>query len=148
MLRLPSGTKVKYHIPNRANDTTVADGFRNLECLLDLFFRTGRDRLLNEHRDARQVLQDLHLNVASGLRRTAEHRGATDDNCMWTFSVSHPCDELFEGFVYACVLVRGDNEGLAFLAKHGLCTLDRGVDERNDLEARSQLATIVTSSLE
>lgn len=119
-----------------------------MESLLNLFLRTGRNRLLNEHRDTRQVLQDLHLNVASGLCSTAEHRRTADNNCVWALFVSHPCDELFEGFVYACVLVRRDNEGLAFLAKHSLCTLDRGVDERNDLETRSQLARIVTSSLE
>jgi hypothetical protein len=72
---------------------------------------TRRNGLLDEQGDSREILEDLHLDVASGLGRAAEHGGgAADDDGTWAVLGGHVLDKVFEGFEDAGVLVSGNDE--------------------------------------
>ena len=99
-----------------------------------------RDRLLDEHRNTREVLQDLQLDIATRFGASAEHGRRANYKCIRPFGLRLAPDIFVEIFVDPSVLVRRDDEGVALRLEHLLGALDGWVDERNDLEARAELA--------
>ena len=132
--------QVAEHVPDRADRAALVDRLRDPEGLGELARRARRRRLLNEHRDPGETPHDLHLDVAPGLERTAEHGRGPDDNSARGVPGGHVADEVFEGLEHACVLICGAHESLAFLLENSGCTLDSGVDEGDDFETRTKLA--------
>jgi hypothetical protein len=65
--------EVTEHVPHRAEGMRVADRLSDFEGLRNLGRRTCRDGLLHEHRYAREVLEDLHLNITPWDARATEH---------------------------------------------------------------------------
>lgn len=136
-----SGSSIS--VPNRANSTGVGNGFCDLERLVKLGLWTSRYWLLHEDGYAGEVLHNLHLNIAAGLEGSTEHRRGTDDNCTGAVFGGHVLDKVFERFEYARRLVRGYDEGVAFLLEHGSCSLDRGIDEGNDFKTQTEFTVVV-----
>ena len=101
---------------------------------------TGRHWLLCEDGHAREVLQNLHFDIATRLESSAEHRRRTDDNCAGAVLGRHVLNKVLQRLEYTCSLVRRYDEGVTFLLQYGSCTLDRGIDERDDFEAQTELA--------
>ena len=52
-------------LPNRAYSIGIFNHFSNGITIVDLVFRTSRDRLFYEHGYARKVLENLQFNVSS-----------------------------------------------------------------------------------
>lgn len=104
---------------------------------------TSRYGLLHEDGHTGEVLQNLHLNVATRLEGSAEHGRRTDDNRARTVLRGHILDKVIEGLKHTRCLVCGNDEGVAFLLEYGSCTLDRGIDEGNYFETQTELAVIV-----
>jgi hypothetical protein len=84
----------------------------------------------------------LHLNVPSGLRGPSEHRGTANDDCTRLLAWGHILDELIQGFIDAGVLIRRDNERIAFLLEDCTGTVDCRVDQGNYLETRTKFAVV------
>lgn len=104
---------------------------------------TGRYGLLHEDGHAREVFQNLHLNVATRLEGSAEHWRRTDDNGARTVLLRHVLNKVLEGLEHTRCLVRGNDEGVAFLLEYGSCTLDRRIDEGNYFETQTELTVMV-----
>lgn len=92
-------------LPNRADNSTLVDLFGDGECLLELSIGMCCDWLLDEHRNAGEVLQNLQLNVAPRLSASTEHGRRTNDECVRPFGLWPALDILGEIFVNAGVLV-------------------------------------------
>lgn len=127
-------------LPNRADGAALLDLLGDLERLDKLLLGAGGNGLLDEERDAGEALEDLQLNVASALRRAAEHRGRADDKRARGHVRRRVLDELVERPEHLRALVRAAHERLALLREHGLGALDGGVDDRDDLQAGPELA--------
>lgn len=104
---------------------------------------TGCYGLLHENGHAREVLQNLHLDVTTRLEGSAEHGRRTDDNRARTVLGGHILDKVLEGLENTRCLVRRNDEGVAFLLEYGSCTLDCGIDEGNYFETQTELAVMV-----
>ena len=127
--------------PNRDDRATLGDKFGDLERFLDLALVACRDRLLNEHGNAREVLLDLHLDVTAGLEGASEHRRGTDDEGTGALLWSQVFDEIIEGLVDAGIAIGRDDERVTLFLEDGRGTLCRGVNESDDFEAQAKLAT-------
>jgi hypothetical protein len=128
------------YLPDGANRATVDYGPGHLERLFKLSLRSRGDGLFDEQRSLGEVFQDLELDIAAGARRAAEHGGRTDDDGARTFTGRHVLDKVLEGLEDASVFVGGTHEGFAFLGEDCGGTVDRGVDERDDLETGAEFA--------
>jgi hypothetical protein len=104
--------------------------------------RTSSDRLLDEHGNTGEELEDLHLNVASWAKGAAEHRWATNDYGAWAIPGRHVLDEILKGLEDTGVLVCRHDKRIAFLLQHGCCALDGRIDEGHDLETTAELASV------
>lgn len=113
-----------------------------MESLEQLGLWTSRYWLLKEDSYAREVLHNLHLNIAAGLDGSTEHRRGTDDNCAGAVLRGHVLNKVLEGLEHARRLVRGYDERVAFLLEHGSCTLDCGVDEGNDFKTQTEFTAV------
>ena len=126
--------------PDGADGVALRDRFADLNDLRELLLGASRDGLLDEERDAGEVLEDLELDVATGLGGAAEHGRAADDDGAGHLLAGHVLDEVLERLEDARVLVRGAHERLALLLEHRRRTVDGGVDQRDALEARTEFA--------
>ncbi len=118
---------------------TVDYGLGHLERLFKLILRSRGDRLFDEQRSLREVLQDLELDIAARARGTTEHGGRADENGARTFAMRHILDKVLEGLEDASVFICGTYEGFTFLGEDCGGTVDGGIDERNDLETGTEL---------
>lgn len=137
---LPISADRYRNLPDGAERAAVGDALCNRERLLDFAGRAGRGGLLDEHRDPGEELEDLELDVAPGLHRPAEHGRGADDDRAWHVLARHVLHKVLERAEDAGVLVRGAHERLALLLQHCRRTVDRRIDQRDDLEARSEFA--------
>lgn len=128
--------------PDRANRVAIVDKLGDFECLLDLARGARRCRLLDEHRNAGEVAQNLGLDIASGLRRAAEHGRRADDDRARRVLVRHILDKVLERLEHARVLIRGAHERLALLLQHHRRALNRWVDQRDHFETRAEFAGV------
>ncbi len=104
-------------LPDGTDLATVDYGLRHLERLFNLILRSGGDRLFDEQRSLRKVLQDLELDIAARARGAAEHGGRADENGARTFSGCHVLDKVLEGLEDASMFICGTHEGFAFLGE-------------------------------
>lgn len=82
----------------------------------------------------------MQLDVLPRLGCTAELWGAANDDSAGALLWGHVRDELIEILEDARLFVGRLDESLALGAEDLLCTLNSGVDERDDLETRAKLA--------
>ena len=126
--------------PNRNNGATIGDKISDLEGLVDLALIACRNRLLNEHGNAREMLLDLLLDITAWLQAASEHGGRTDDEGTGALLWSHVLDEIIKRFVNAGIPIGRDDKRVALFLEDGSGTLCGGVDEGDDLEAQAELA--------
>src|SRR5258708_4265057 len=130
---------VDSYSPDGTGLATVDYGLGHLERLFKLILRSRGDRLFDEQRSLREVLQDLELDIAARARGTTEHWGRDDENGVRTFAMRHILDKVLEGLEDASVVICGTYEGFAFLGEDCGGTVDGGIDEGNDLETGTEL---------
>jgi len=126
--------------PNRDNGAALGDKVGDLEGFLDLALIACRNRLLNEHGNAWEVLLDLHLDVTAWMEGASEHGGRTDDEGTGALLWSYVLDEVVERLVNAGIPVGRDDERVALFLEDGSGTVCRGINEGDDLEAQAELA--------
>ena len=130
-------------VPDRTDGLGVGDGFCDMESLVQLSLRASCYWLLHEYGYAREVFHDLHLNIAAGLKSSAEHWRRTNDNCAGTILRGHILNKILQRLEHTRRLVRGYDEGVAFLLEHGSGALDRGVDEGNDFKTQTEFTAVI-----
>lgn len=74
------------------------------------------------------MLENLDLNVATGLAGATEHGWAADNNGAGPVPGRHALDKIFKSLEDPGVLVGRDDERIAFLLEDGRCTFDCWID--------------------
>jgi hypothetical protein len=126
------------NLPDGTDCATVDYGLGYLECLFNLLLRSCGDGLFDEQCSLGEVLQDLELDIAARARGAAEHGGRANNNSARTFAGRRVLDKLLESLEDASVFIGGTHESFAFLGEDCGGTIDRGVDERDNLETRAE----------
>lgn len=128
------------HIPDGADGLRFSDHLRNLISVLGIFVWSSGNRFLDKDCSSREVLENLNFNVPSGLQRSTEHRGRSNDDGAGPLLWSHVFDKVLEGLEDTRVLVSGNDERVTLLLEDRSSAVDSRVNERHDLEATTELA--------
>ncbi len=100
---------------------------------MDLLLRACRDGFLNEHSNAGEILEYLHLDIAARFQGPTEHGGTSDNDGAGPVLGCHVLDKVIESLEDTGILVRRHDEGVAFFLKNGSRTFDGGINKGYDL---------------